>query len=93
MPMFACPSLSLTILGCMPAFSKRYHGVRFGGRLGFPGKNEAERKEVDNALVQAGKWMKVSWLDTLALTRIIEDGLWNNELIDEVMKYGRIEAK
>ena len=37
--------------------------------------------------------MKVSQLDTLALTRIIEDDLWDNELIDEVMKYGRIEAK
>ena len=41
--------------------------------------------------MQAGKWPEVSQLDTTALTRIVEDGLWDKELIDEVMKYGRIE--
>ncbi len=57
----------------------------------FPGKNEAERQKLDNAIMQAGKWVEVSHLDTTALTRVIEEGLWDKELIDEVMKYGRIE--
>lgn len=35
--------------------------------------------------------MEVSQLDTVALTRIVEDSLWDKDLIDEVMKYGRIE--
>ncbi len=65
--------------------------VKFGRKLKFPGKNEEERQELDNAIVQAGKWMEVSQLDTTALTRIVEDGLWDRELIDEVRKYGRIE--
>ncbi|MBA7684791.1 hypothetical protein ES703_93200 [subsurface metagenome] len=35
--------------------------------------------------------MEVSQLDTTALTRVVEDSLWDKELIDEVVKYGRIE--
>jgi len=71
--------------------SDRKARVRFDKRLKFPGKNEAGRKGLDNALVRTGKWMEVSQLDTTALTRIVEEGLWDKELIDEVLKYGRIE--
>jgi hypothetical protein len=35
--------------------------------------------------------MEVSQLDTTALTRIIEGGQWDKELVNEMMKYGRIE--
>jgi putative RecB family exonuclease len=65
--------------------------VRFDDKLKFPGKNEAEREELDEVIVQAGKWPEVSQLDTTALTRIVEEGLWDKELIDQVVKYGRIE--
>lgn len=65
--------------------------VKFDEKLKFPGKNEAERQELDEVIVRAGKWPEVSQLDTTALTRIVEEGLWDKELIDEVMKYGRIE--
>lgn len=71
--------------------SDRKARVRFDNRLKFPGKNESERHELDNTIVQAGKWMEVSQLDTTALTRIVGKSLWDKELIDEVMKYGRIE--
>jgi hypothetical protein len=30
-------------------------------------------------------------LDTTALTLVLEDDLWSKELVDQVMKYGRIE--
>jgi len=30
-------------------------------------------------------------LDTTMLTRIVGGGLWDKELIDKVLKYGRIE--
>jgi len=65
--------------------------VRFDGKLRFPSKGEPDRENLDDVIIQAGKWPEVSQLDTTALTRIVEDGLWDKELIDQVMKYGRIE--
>jgi hypothetical protein len=65
--------------------------VKFDEKLKFPGKNEAERQGLDEAIMQAGKWHEVSELDTTALTRIVKAGLWDKELIDQIMKYGWIE--
>jgi putative RecB family exonuclease len=65
--------------------------VRFDEKLKFPGKNDAERQELDDTIREAGKWAEVSQLDTTSLTRIIENGIWSKDLIDKVMKYGRIE--
>lgn len=64
--------------------------VQFGEKLGFPRKGEPDRENLDDTIIQAGKWPEVSQLDTTALTRIVEKGLWDKELIDQVMKYGRI---
>jgi hypothetical protein len=71
--------------------SDRKARVRFDKRLKLPGKSEAERKDLDDTIMQAGRWMEVSQLDITALARIIDNSLWDKELIDEVMKYGRIE--
>jgi len=38
-----------------------------------------------------GKWAEVVQLDTTELTHVIENGLWSKDLIEQVMKYGRIE--
>ena len=65
--------------------------VRFDEKLKFPGKSEAERQDLDKAIKAAGKWLEVSQLDATALTRVIEQSLWDKDLIGEVMKYGRIE--
>jgi len=65
--------------------------VRFDEQLEFPRKNEPERQELDEAIKKAGKWTEVSQLDTTSLTGIVENGLWSKDLIDKVMKYGRIE--
>jgi len=64
--------------------------VQFGEKLGFPRKGEPDREKLDATIMQAGKWPEVSQLDTTALTGIVEKGLWDKELIDQVMKYGRI---
>ena len=72
--------------------SDRKVRVKFEEKLKFPGKNEEERQELDNTIIEAGKWAEVSQLDTTALTDAIENGLWSKDLIDKVMKYGRIEA-
>lgn len=71
--------------------SDRKIKVKFDEKLKFPGKNEAERQELEETIKSSGKWMEVSQLDTTVITRIVESGLWDKELIDEVMKYGRIE--
>lgn len=71
--------------------SDRKARVKFDKKLKFPGKNEAERQALDEAIIAAGKWIEVSQLDTPSLVRVIESGLWNKELIDEVMRYGKIE--
>lgn len=71
--------------------SDRKVRVKFDEKLKFPGKNEAERQELEDTIKSSGKWMEVSQLDTTVITRIVESGLWDKELIDEVMKYGRIE--
>ena len=65
--------------------------VRFDEKLRFPGKGEPDRENFDDTIIQAGKWPEVSQLDMAALTRIVEEGLWDKELIDQVMAYGKIE--
>ena len=64
---------------------------RFDKKLKFPGKNEEGRQELDATIIESGKWMEVSQLDTTALTQAIEAGLWSKELIDQIMGYGRIK--
>jgi len=65
--------------------------VRFDEKLKFPGKNDAERQELDKTIRGAGKWEEVSQLDTASLASIVENSLWSKDLIEQVMKYGRIE--
>lgn len=65
--------------------------VKFEEKLKFPGKNEVERQELDNLILEAGQWMEVSRLDATALIHAIEDRLWSQDLIDQVMKYGITE--
>jgi len=65
--------------------------VKFDEKLKFPGKNEEERQALDQVISEAGKWQEVSQLDTTALTRVIEDGVWSKELVEQLMKFGRIE--
>jgi len=71
--------------------SDRRARVRFDKKLKFPGKNDEERRELDKAIMEAGRWMEVSQLDTTSLARVIENSLWSKELIQQVMRYGRIE--
>jgi putative RecB family exonuclease len=65
--------------------------VKIEDKLRFPGKSDSGRQQLDGVIKEAGKWGEVSQLDTTSLVRIIESGLWDKALIDEVMKYGRIE--
>ena len=66
--------------------------VRFDEKLKFPGKNDVGRLELDAIIKEAGMWPEVSQLDTTSLIRVIEDRLWSKDLIEKVIKYGRIET-
>ncbi|MFC2122369.1 hypothetical protein ACFLRP_01630, partial [Bacteroidota bacterium] len=65
--------------------------IRFTEKFKFPGKQDKEHRQLASVIADAGKWMEVSKLDTSSLIRVIEDGLWDKGLIEEIMKYGRIE--
>jgi putative RecB family exonuclease len=65
--------------------------VKFDKKLKFPGKSEPERGELEAGIVEAGKWSEVSQLDTTALTRVIDEGLWDKELIETLLKFGKLE--
>ncbi len=71
--------------------SDRKVRVKFDKKLKFPAKNDEARKELDETILKTGKWMEVSQLDTASLTRIIENSLWSQELINQIMKYGKID--
>ena len=66
--------------------------IRFDEKLKFPSKKDAERQELEDTIKEAGKWAEVSHLDTTSLTHVVENNLWRKDLIEQVMKYGRIEA-
>jgi len=65
--------------------------IKFTEKLKFPGKHDKKHQQLTSVIADAGKWMEVSKLDTSSLVRVIEDGLWDKELIEEIMKFGRIE--
>ncbi len=65
--------------------------IKFDKKLRFPGKNDEGRRELDAAIIRAGKWMEVSQLDATALTRAIEKSAWDERLINAVLSHGRIE--
>jgi len=65
--------------------------IKFGEDLKFPGKSDAERPELEGTIKEAGKWEEVSQLDAISLKRIVQSNRWSKDLIDNVMKYGRIE--
>jgi putative RecB family exonuclease len=65
--------------------------VKFDEKLKFPGKSDKERQELDNLIVDAGKWMQVSQLDTTALTQVIKDSSWEKPLLDQVLGFTKVE--
>ena len=67
--------------------------VKLKEELKFPRKNDIERSQLDAVIKSAGKWEEVSQLDTTALKHAVEARLWSNDLIEEIMKYGRLEVK
>lgn len=60
-------------------------------KLKFPAKKDGQRRELDEIIKKEGKWEEASELDTTVLKHIIESDLWSKDLIEKVVKYGKIE--
>ena len=60
-------------------------------KLKFPGKNDPEREALDNIILAAGKWPEVSTLDTSALATVIQRKAWDQNIIQTVLRFGKIE--
>ncbi|MFH0831717.1 MAG: PD-(D/E)XK nuclease family protein [archaeon] len=65
--------------------------IKFSENLKLPGKNTKEREELDNLIKKLDKWDEVSTLDTFALTHILEDKEWPDEILKKIEKFGEME--
>lgn len=57
----------------------------------FPTKKDPARPELDALLRQSGKWMEVSDLNTHTLARMLRDGGWSPELVEQIKRYQALE--
>ncbi len=57
----------------------------------FPGKNEEERKRLEEEIKNSGRWDEVSMLDTAALSRIIQSEAWPEHVLEKIRKFVRTE--
>ena len=60
-------------------------------KLNSLGENDIERKELDKIVHQLGKWAKVFQTDITSLSNIVDSTFWSNELMEQVVKYGKNE--
>ena len=72
-------------------WSGRQARVKLNKQLKLSSNTEAERPELDNTLIQTGKWVEVSQFNTKALVQAIRNNPWKKELIDKITHNGRIE--
>jgi putative RecB family exonuclease len=61
-------------------------------RLKFPGKEDSQRKELEDFLQKAGLWKDVSTLDTFLLSKAMERPPWPADIAKAVEKFGKKET-
>jgi len=71
--------------------SDRQVRIKFEEKLKFPGKNDPGRDELENILMEAGKWQDFSQLDNNALIRAFTEGSLEEELAERVKQYASFE--
>lgn len=57
----------------------------------FPSKEDVLREELEDMIKKAGKWMDISNLDTFKLSRMVQNGELDEELIKKLRKFARLE--
>jgi hypothetical protein len=80
---------------------KNGHDVIFGSnnqvkiktttRYACPSKHSKEREELEKLLREHGKWDEVAQLDTAAINKIIQENTWDDEILDVLKEYVKLE--
>lgn len=66
--------------------------VKIESKIKYPTQEEKEKLEsLERIIKEADKWMEVSKLDTSLLGKIVEAKKWDDELIEKVKDYQKIE--
>lgn len=65
--------------------------IAINERYSFPSKNSKEREELERLLKEYGKWDDVIQMDTSSLGKIIQEKMWDKELLSELKKYTKFE--
>lgn len=60
-------------------------------RYACPSKHSKERKELEKLLREQGKWDDVVQLDTSAINKIIQENTWDDEILDVLKGYVKLE--
>lgn len=61
--------------------------VRIYEDLRVPKKHEKERKELEKIIKEIGKWEEVSNLDVFTLTKKIQKGEWEPEILEKIQRF------
>ena len=65
--------------------------VKTQSRFACPSKNSKERLELEQILRDSGKWDEVAQLDTAAINKIIQDNTWDDEILDLLKEYVKLD--
>ena len=65
--------------------------VKHETKVGFPGKNDEGREELEAIIRKAGKWDEVADLSTGQLKQIVADEAWPKALLKAVRKFETVE--
>jgi putative RecB family exonuclease len=60
-------------------------------RFASPSKHSKEREELEQLLKEHGKWDEVAQLDTSAINKIIMEKKWDDQILDVLKEYVKLE--
>lgn len=61
--------------------------VRSSAKIKFPAKAHDDRERLEQLLRDIGKWEEISTLDTSALTKAIQTGQWDQDLLEKLADF------
>jgi len=62
-------------------------------KISFPDTKDERRTHLEETLKELGKWDEVSSLDVRKLSKIVEEGAWDESAIEGIEKFGDKEEK
>lgn len=62
-------------------------------KLSFPDSNDEKRSELKKVIKESGKWNEVSSLDVRKLAKKVEEGVWDEEVLKNIERFGEMEEK